>query len=89
MYKHFDYLLFRKICDVVELLVFPRVCNSKDIIMQCDSDIQSRHQLENEYYKGCKTYEIADTIWHNRQSIRSIDAKRLTLRYVQKCNTTC
>ena len=39
LYKHFDYLLFKKIRDMVESFAFPRRCDLEDIIMQCDTDM--------------------------------------------------
>ncbi len=72
--KHFDYLLLKMIRDKIEYFAFPRNCEIRDIVMQCDSDMNltGKNWGMSTVYGG-QAYEIADAIaWCNErgQSIK-------------------
>ena len=80
-YMHFDYLLFRKIRDMVESFAFPRKCGLEDIAMQCDSDMSKTgaNWKMNTVNKG-KAYEIADAIaWCNQHDIKINQCREIDL----------
>ena len=65
--KHFDYLLLRAIRSKIESFVFPRNCEIKDVVMQCDSDMNrtGKNWSMRAINKG-QAYEIADAVaWCN------------------------
>ena len=81
LYKHFDYLLFRKIRDTIESFVFPRKCDLGDVVMQCDSDmVRTGTNWKIRTVDRGKAYEIADIIaWCNMRKIRINQCKDLDL----------
>ena len=81
LHKHFDYLLFREIRDVVESFAFPRRCDLEDIVMQCDSDmVRTGTNWKMGIAKKGKAYEIADAVaWCNRHSIKINQCKEVDL----------
>ena len=65
--KHFDYLLLKKIRNIIESFSIPRKYELKDIVMQCDPDMSKTGINWNmkTSHKG-KAYEIADAVaWCN------------------------
>ena len=81
LYRHFDYLLFKKIRDMVESFAFPRRCDLGDIIMQCDSDMtKTGTNWKMGTTKGGKAYEIADAIaWCNRRGVKINRCKEIDI----------
>lgn len=80
-YKHFDYLVFRKIRNMVELFAFPRKCDLEDIVMQCDSDmVRTGLNWRMSTAEGGQAYEIADVIaWCNAHDIKINRCKEIDL----------
>lgn len=81
IYRHFDYLMFKKIRRLVESFVFPRKSDLKDVIMQCDPDMVKTGTYWNmNIEKGGKAYEIADVIaWCNTHNIKISQCKEIDL----------
>ena len=81
LYRHFDYLLFRKIRDTIESFAFPRRCDLDDIIMQCDSDmVRTGTNWKMHTVDRGKAYEIADVVaWCNMHDIQINQCKDIDL----------
>jgi len=81
LYKHFDYLLFRKIRDIVEPFAYERGYEIKDIVMQCDSDMSktgTNWMMRTAY--GGKAYDLADAVaWCNEHGRRLRHCREMDL----------
>jgi len=81
IHKQFDYLLFRKIRDIVEPFAYERGCEIKDIVMQCDSDMSKTGvNWRMRTADGGRAYDLADAVaWCNEHGRRLRHCREIDL----------
>jgi len=81
LHQHFDYLLFRKIRDIVEPFAYERRREIRDIVMQCDPDMsKTGANWRMRTADGGRAYELADAVaWCNEHGRRLKHCREMDL----------